>query len=131
GFMEEEPMKDLLPYLSAVKIDLKAFRQEFYDRECRGQLKAVLKSLETIRAADKWLELVILVVPTLNDSEEEARDMSQWVKSHLGPDVPMHFTRFHPTYRLRNLPPPPVATIERCRDIAMAEGMHFVYLGNV
>ena len=131
GFTEERPLKDLLPHVDAVKIDLKSFRQPFYDQVCRGDLKVVLKTLETIRAAGKWLEIVVLVVPTMNDAEAEIRDMTRWVKANLGPDVPMHFTRFHPTYRLRNLPRTPVSTLERCYQVARSEGIHFAYLGNV
>jgi pyruvate formate lyase activating enzyme len=72
-----------------------------------------------------------LIVPTLNDSPDEIRQMSKWVVEHLGPDVPMHFTRFHPTYRVTNLPPTPVETLERCREIALESGVHYVYAGNV
>jgi pyruvate formate lyase activating enzyme len=91
----------------------------------------VLKTLETIRSAGRWVEIVVLIVPTMNDSEAEIRDMTRWVKGTLGPDVPMHFTRFHPTYRLRTLPRTPTATMERCLEIAKAEGINFAYLGNV
>ena len=126
GFVEEQPLKDLLPYLDAVKIDLKAFRQEFYDKESKGQLKVVQRTLELIRKANKWLEIVVLIIPTLNDAEDEIRDMSRWVKQTLGPDVPMHFARFHPTYRLKNLPPTPPSV-----GIARAEGVNFVYVGNL
>ncbi|MBP1621689.1 MAG: pyruvate formate lyase activating enzyme, partial [Acidobacteria bacterium] len=91
----------------------------------------VLKAIETVRAAGVWLELVVLLIPTLNDSEAEVRDLARWVRATLGPDVPLHLTRFHPTYRLTNLPPTPVATLERAVAIARAEGLNFVYLGNV
>jgi pyruvate formate lyase activating enzyme len=131
GFIEEQPIKDLLPHVDAVKIDLKSFRQQFYDNLSRGQLRNVLKTIEIIRAAGRWLEIVVLVIPTMNDSEVEIRDMARWVKSTVGPDVPMHFTRFHPTYRLRNLPRTPTGTMERCHQIAKAEGINFAYLGNV
>jgi pyruvate formate lyase activating enzyme len=131
GYIEEQPLRDLLPHVDAIKIDLKSFRQQFYDNLCRGQLRAVLRSLEIIRSAGRWLEIVVLVIPTMNDSEAEIRDMTRWVKSTLGPDVPMHFTRFHPTYRLRALPRTPTGTMERCHQIAKAEGINFAYLGNV
>jgi pyruvate formate lyase activating enzyme len=131
GFIEEQPLKDLLPHVDAIKIDLKGFRQSFYDRLCRGQLKVVLRTLEIVRSAGKWLEIVVLIVPTMNDTEAEVRDMTRWVKTTLGPDVPVHFTRFHPTYRLRNLPRTPTGTLERCHEIAKAEGIHYAYLGNV
>jgi pyruvate formate lyase activating enzyme len=131
GYIEEQPLKDLLPHIDAIKIDLKSFRQGFYDQLCRGKLDVVKRTLETIRRAGKWLEIVVLVVPTMNDSEGEIREMTQWIKGTLGPDVPVHFTRFHPTYRIKNLPRTPTGVLERCRDIAMAEGIRFVYLGNV
>jgi pyruvate formate lyase activating enzyme len=131
GFIEEQPLKDLLPHVAAVKIDLKAFRQGFYDRVSRGQLKVVQQTLEAVRKAGKWLEIVVLVVPTFNDSEAEVRDLARHVKQHLSAEVPVHFTRFHPTYRLRSLPSTPVSTLERCRDVALAEGLQFVYMGNV
>jgi pyruvate formate lyase activating enzyme len=131
GFMEEQPLRDLLPHVDAIKIDLKSFRQSFYDNLCRGQLKAVLRTLEIVRAAGKWLEIVVLIIPTMNDSEGEVRELARWVKSTLGSDVPVHFTRFHPTYRLRNLPRTPTGTMQRCHEIAKAEGINFAYLGNV
>ena len=131
GFTEEKPLKDLLPVVDAIKIDLKSFRQDFYDKICRGKLESVQKTIEIIHNSNKWLELVVLIVPTLNDSEAEMKDMARWVKSTLGPDVPMHFSRFHPTYRLRDLPRTPAATIQRCCDIARAEGIRYVYVGNM
>lgn len=131
GFIEPEPLKALLPHVDAIRYDLKSFRQDFYAKVCSGDLKPVLRSIEAVKAAGKWLELIHLVVPTLNDSEEETRDLARWVKTTLGPDVPVHFTRFHPDYRLRNLPLTPVSTIDRCLAIARAEGLSFPYAGNV
>lgn len=131
GYIQEHPLKEVLPLLDAVKVDLKSFRDTFYREQVRGTLEPVLKALEVIRASGTWLEIVVLLIPTLNDSAEEIRDLARWVKGHLGPDVPVHFTRFHPTYRLTNLPPTPVATLERAYQAARAEGLHFVYLGNV
>ena len=131
GYIQEQPLRDVLPYLAAVKVDLKAFREAFYRDVVRGELKPVLRALEVIRGSGTWLEIVVLLIPTLNDSEEEARDLARWVRATLGPDVPVHFTRFHPTYRLTNLPPAPVATLERAWQAARAEGLHFAYLGNV
>ena len=131
GYIQEQPLKEVLPLLAGIKIDLKSFREPFYRDVVRGELKPVLKAIETVRAAGVWLELVVLLIPTLNDSEAEVRDLARWVKGTLGPDVPLHFTRFHPTYRLTNLPPTPVATLERAVAIVRAEGLHFVYLGNV
>jgi pyruvate formate lyase activating enzyme len=131
GYIQEKPLRDVLPLLDAIKIDLKSFRDAFYVDQVRGRLDPVLKALEIIRGAGVWLEIVVLLVPTLNDSEEEIRDLARWVKENLGKDVPVHFTRFHPTYRLTNLPPTPVPTLERAWRVARAEGLEFVYLGNV
>jgi len=131
GYIQEEPLKEVLPHLSAVKVDLKSFREEFYREQVRGKLEPVLKALEIIRGADVWLEIVVLLIPTLNDSESEVRDLARWVKSNLGADVPVHFTRFHPTYRLTDLPPTPVKILERAWNVARAEGLNYVYLGNL
>jgi pyruvate formate lyase activating enzyme len=131
GYIQELPLREVLPLLDAVKVDLKAFTESFYDQQVRGKLEPVLKTLEIIRSAGVWLEIVVLLIPTLNDSEGEIRRLAAWVKEHLGPEVPLHFTRFHPTYRLTNLPPTPVATLERAWRAATAEGLRFVYLGNV
>jgi pyruvate formate lyase activating enzyme len=131
GFIKEKPLREVAPQLSAIKVDLKSFRDTFYREQVRGQLEPVLKSLEIIRELGVWLEIVVLLVPTLNDSAAEIRELSTWVKANLGPDVPVHFTRFHPTYRLTDLPPTPVATLERAWEIGREAGLNFVYLGNV
>jgi pyruvate formate lyase activating enzyme len=131
GYIQPRPLKEVLPLLRAVKIDLKSFRDAFYREQVRGSLKPVLEALETIRSADVWLEIVVLLIPTLNDSEAEVRNLARWVRTNLGADVPVHFTRFHPTYRLTDLPPTPVQTLERAWNIARAEGLHYVYVGNL
>jgi len=131
GYIQEAPLKEVLPHLAAFKVDLKSFRESFYREVLRGELRPVLRAMEIIRAAGVWLEIVVLLIPTLNDSEAEIRDLARWVKGHLGSEVPVHFTRFHPTYRLTNLPPTPVATLERAHAIARAEELAFVYLGNL
>ena len=131
GYAQEQALKDVLPLLAAMKVDLKAFTERFYRDLVRGELKPVLKALEVIKASGTWLEIVVLLVPGQNDSEGEVRDLSRWVKANLGAEVPVHFTRFHPTYRLTNLPPTPVPTLERAWQVAKAEGLAFPYLGNV
>jgi pyruvate formate lyase activating enzyme len=131
GFMNEEPMRELCKQLFAVKIDLKAFTDKFYRETCSGELKPVLHTLEVLKSIGIWYEIVVLIVPTLNDSEQENRDMCRWIVKNLGPDVPVHYSRFNPMYKLMNLPQTPVETIERCHDMAKAEGIKFVYLGNV
>jgi pyruvate formate lyase activating enzyme len=131
GFIQEKALREVLPLLSAIKVDLKSFRDEFYRQQVRGRLEPVLKSLQIIRESGVWLEIVVLLVPTLNDSAAEIHDLTKWVTTKLGSDVPVHFTRFHPTYRLTDLPPTPVATLERAWKIGRDAGLDFVYLGNV
>ncbi len=131
GYIQEQPLRDLCRHLTGVKIDFKAFSEEFYAEQCAGKLKPVLATLETLKDIGIWFELVVLIISTLNDSPDEIRKMSDWVVQRLGPNVPIHFTRFHPTYRLTNLPPTPVATLERCRKIAMDAGVRYAYAGNV
>ncbi|MGE5235215.1 MAG: AmmeMemoRadiSam system radical SAM enzyme [Acidobacteriota bacterium] len=131
GYIQERPLNDVLPLLTAVKIDVKSFREAFYRDVVRGELKPVLASLVNVRKAGVWLEIVVLLLPTLNDSEVEIRDLARWVKANLGPEQPVHFTRFHPTYRLTSLPPTPVTSLERAWQVARAEGLLYVYLGNV
>ncbi|MBU0641480.1 MAG: AmmeMemoRadiSam system radical SAM enzyme, partial [Planctomycetes bacterium] len=131
GYIQEKPLRQLCRHLTGVKIDFKAFTEEFYSEWCAGHLKPVLATLETLKEIGIWFELVILIIPTLNDSPDEIQQMSRWVVAYLGPNVPMHFTRFHPTYRVTNLPRTPVKTLERCREIALGAGVHYVYAGNV
>jgi pyruvate formate lyase activating enzyme len=131
GYIQQDALRQAYGKVDAVKIDLKSFSESYYAKVVTGQLKPVLDTLVTLRKIGKWMEIVYLVVPTLNDSDEEFRGLAQWIKTNLGPDVPLHFTQFHPAYRLKNLPVTPVATLERAKAIADAEGLHYVYIGNV
>ncbi len=131
AYIEKEPVAELCKVVDAIKVDLKAFSQKYYQNVVHGELKPVLQAIEAIQAMGTWLEIVYLVVPTLNDGEKEIKALSRWIKSNLGPDVPIHFTRFFPQYLLKNLPPTPVSTLDRCKAIADAEGLHYVYVGNV
>ncbi|HCN19343.1 MAG TPA: AmmeMemoRadiSam system radical SAM enzyme [Planctomycetia bacterium] len=131
GYIKEEPLVELCKHLDAVKIDLKAFTEEFYKDTCSGSLKPVLETLVTLKKLGMWFEIVVLIVPTLNDSEKELKEMCTWVCEELGPDVPIHFSRFHPTYKITNLPPTPVRTLEMARRIAQEAGLNFAYVGNV
>ncbi|HUV31400.1 MAG TPA: AmmeMemoRadiSam system radical SAM enzyme [Acidobacteriota bacterium] len=131
GFIEEEPLANLLLQLDAIKVDLKAMREAYYQNVVGGELKPVLDRLIQIRKSGVWLEIVYLVVPTLNDTEAEFRDLARWVKTYLGPDVPVHFSRFYPQYLLKNLPPTPQRTLEKAHEICRGEGLEFVYLGNL
>ena len=131
GYVSEEPLKKLCKAVDAIKVDLKAYSEKFYKEVVNGELKHVLNTLVTIRKQGMWNEIVYLVVPTLNDSDQEFQGLARWIKSDLGPDVPLHFSRFHPEYLLKNLPPTPLETLERAKAIADAEGLHYVYIGNV
>jgi len=131
GYIQEEPLKKLCSQVEAIKVDLKAFSEKFYREVVNGELKPVLNSLVTIRNQKTWLEIVYLVIPTLNDSDQELRSLSQWIRRELGSDVPVHFTRFHPEYLLKNLPPTPLSMLERAKRIADAEGLNYAYIGNV
>jgi pyruvate formate lyase activating enzyme len=131
GSLLEEPLNDLCEVLAAVKVDLKAYTEKFYKEVCSGELKPVLDTLRRLHKKGVWTEIVVLVIPTLNDSDKEFRDMARFIRNDMGPEVPIHYTRFHPSYRIQNLPRTPVATLERARDIAMAEGLQYAYLGNV
>ncbi|MCU0639324.1 MAG: AmmeMemoRadiSam system radical SAM enzyme [Candidatus Krumholzibacteria bacterium] len=130
GYCSIEAIKKLCGRVDAVKIDLKAFDDAYYKRICGGSLKPVLDSLVEVRKAGVWLEIVYLVVPTLNDGRGEIGAMSRWIISELGPDVPVHFSRFFPQYRLTNLPPTPVSSLEAARKICIGEGARYVYIGN-
>jgi pyruvate formate lyase activating enzyme len=131
GFMNEAPLREMCGVLDAVKIDLKGFSPAFYRDVSGAELAPVLRSIKQAAKAGVHLEIVNLVVPTLNDSEPMLRGLADWVAGEAGPDVPLHFTRFHPDYRLRNLPPTPVSVLERAREIAMARGVRYAYVGNV
>ena len=131
GFMNEAPLTEMCDTLDAIKIDLKGYSEPFYRTVCGAELKPVLRSIKQIAKRGTHLEIVNLVVPTLNDSDDGLRQLAEWVASELGPDVPVHFTRFHPDYQLLNLPPTPVATLEKARAIAMDKGLHYAYVGNV
>jgi pyruvate formate lyase activating enzyme len=131
GYISEKPLIQLCRNVDAIKVDLKAFTENYYRDVVNGELKPVLDSLVTMRKHNVWTEIVYLVVPTLNDGDREFSDLSKWIKKYLGSDVPVHFTRFHPSYLIKNLPPTPVKTLERAWEIARAEGLNYVYIGNV
>jgi pyruvate formate lyase activating enzyme len=131
GHINPEPMEELTKVVDAIKVDLKAFSQDFYTNYVRGELQPVLEAIKIVHKSSAWLELVYLVIPTLNDSSDEIRKMCQWIMKEIGPDVPLHFSRFVPMYLLKNLPPTPVSTLEKVRKIALEEGINYVYIGNV
>ena len=127
GFIQEQPLKELLPLIDALNIDVKAFTNEFYRHWCRGSLKPVLRTVE-LAVVQCHVELTTLLIPGLNDSAEEIKDLVAWVAG-LSPDIPLHFSRYFPNYQL-NLPATPVSTMERAYEIAR-EQLDYVYLGNL
>jgi pyruvate formate lyase activating enzyme len=131
GYINPEPLKALLPYIDAYKVDLKAFKEEFYQKFTGGHLVPVLEAIKIIKESGTWLEIVNLLVPGENDSEEEIKEMAKWIKDNVGDDAPLHFSAFHPEYKLQNLPPTPAETIIKAREIATAQGLKFVYTGNI
>ena len=131
GYIQPEPLKALLPFIDAYKVDFKAFNPTFYSELTGGSRDPVLQAMKTIRESGVWLEIVNLLVTGRNDGEEEVRRLARWVKENLGADVPLHFSRFHPQHKLLNLPPTPIETVVRAREIAIEEGLKFVYTGNL
>lgn len=131
GFINPGPLEELLPFIDAYKVDFKAFNPQFYTELTGGSRDPVLETMKRIRSKGVWLEIVNLLVTGKNDSEAEVRQLARWVKENLGADVPLHFSRFHPMHKLQNLPPTPVATVLRARDIAREEGLQYVYTGNI
>lgn len=131
GHINPEPLEELIQVVDAIKVDLKSFSEAFYKEYVHGELKPVLEAIKLIHQKKIWLEIVYLVIPTLNDQEPMIRQMCRWLLKEIGPDVPLHFSRFHPMYLLKNLPPTPISTLEKLHSIARAEGLRYVYIGNV
>ena len=131
GFINPEPLRNLCPVLDAANIDLKGFNEEFYRDLCGGELAPVLETLKILKQERVYLEITNLIIPTKNDEMPLVREMCLWIKRELGPDTPIHFTRFYPLYKLKNLPPTPVSTLERARAAALSAGLEYVYVGNV
>jgi len=131
AYINREPLRRLCRVLDATNTDLKAFDDGFYQRICSASLKPVLDALVTFREEGVWVEVTNLLIPTLNDDLAMIRRMARWIRSELGAETPLHFSRFQPQYRLRNLPPTPTETLDRARAEAMDAGLEFVYVGNV
>ncbi len=132
GEILPEPAREFFGHMDAANVDLKAFTEEFYSRLCAGSLKPVLDTLEFLKAeTDVWFELTTLLIPGANDSDDEIDGMTRWVVERLGPDVPMHFTAFHPDFKMLDTPPTPPRTLSRARRIARDNGVRFAYTGNV
>jgi pyruvate formate lyase activating enzyme len=132
GYMCAEPRADFYAHMDAANIDLKGFTEEFYKELCTAELGAVLETLEYLKhETDVWFEIATLLIPGKNDSDAELHAECAWIAEHLGPDVPLHFTAFHPDWKMRDIPATPPATLSRARAIALQYGLHYVYVGNV
>ncbi len=131
GYILERPLKDLCGVLDAACIDLKSFSDATYRELTGGTLQPVLDTLKRLSEWKVHTEIVNLVIPGKNDDPNGIRAMCRWIRQELGPGVPLHFTRFYPQYKLKSVPPTPVPTLELARKIAMEEGLHYVYIGNV
>lgn len=131
GYINQEPLKKLLPNLDAMKIDLKGFDDKTYQELNQGRLQPVLDSIKTVHQSDTWLEIVNLIVPGYTDDLEEIKQMCQWIKDEVGPDVPLHFSKFSPAYKLTNLPPTPQETLVNARQACLDIGLNYVYIGNI
>ncbi len=130
GYTTEEAIRTLAPYLDAVNVDLKGLSEELYHENCGGHLEPVLDAIKLYKSLGVWVEVTTLVIPTLNDSEEDFRGIAEFIKS-VGEDIPWHISQFYPTYKLTDLPPTPVATLHEARDIGLEVGLRYVYEGNV
>lgn len=132
GYINEQARRDFFAKMDAVNVDLKAFSDEFYFKLTAAHMQPVLDTLLYIKhETDVWLEITTLLIPGKNDSDEEITAMCQWIKKQLGPEVPLHFSAFHPDYKMSDVPPTPKTTLVRARDIALKQGLHYVYTGNV
>lgn len=131
GFINPEPLGELSQYLDAADIDLKGFSDGFYRKLCEGELKPVLATLVTLKKKGVWLEITNLIIPGYNDDPSMTEEMCLWIQKNLGPDVPLHFSRFFPMYRMTSIAPTPVRTVERAREIALKAGLRYPYTGNV
>lgn len=131
GYINPEPAKLLAKYIDAANIDLKAYDDEYLQNICAQRLEPLLKAIKLFKELGVWIEITNLILPTLNDDMEKIRKMCIWIKENLGPDTPLHFSRFFPIYKMIHLPPTPVSTLEEARGIAMEVGLNYVYIGNV
>jgi len=130
GFMTEQSLQLIAPHLDAANVDLKAFADDFYKKQCGARLDPVLKTLERMKNAGIWLEVTTLLIPGLNDDESELRQLTRFLVE-LDHDIPWHVSRFHPTYRLTDRPSTPVSTLHMAREIGLEAGLRYVYTGNV
>lgn len=131
GYINPEPLKALCKYMDAVNIDLKGFSEDFYGKLCEGELAPVLATIKTLKRSGVWVEITNLVIEGYNDDEKMVGEMCRWVVKEVGRDVPVHFSRFYPMYKLTGVSPTSVKTLERARDTGFEAGLQFAYIGNV
>jgi pyruvate formate lyase activating enzyme len=131
GYIQQEPLLELCPYLDAANVDLKSFDPKVYGQLNSGKLEPVLETLRTLKQKGVWFEVTNLIVPTYTDNLDTIRRMCHWLVDNLGPDYPLHFSRFHPAHKLTHLPPTPIDALIRARSVARECGLRYVYLGNV
>lgn len=131
GYMTEEAIKKIEPYLDAANVDLKSFSDDFYRKLCGAKLQPVLDALKLMKKLGIWVEVTTLIIPTLNDSSEELREIAKFIFNELGEETPWHISRFYPAYKLRDKPPTPIETIHKAREIGLNEGLKYIYEGNV
>jgi pyruvate formate lyase activating enzyme len=131
AYVNRAPWENLCQHVDAANIDLKAMSDAFYRDICGGTLKPVQNALVTAKSLGVMVEVTNLVIPTLNDSDDDLRNLCRWVAENMGKDTPLHFSRFHPDYRMRNLPSTPADTLDRAKDIAKSQGLYYVYIGNI
>jgi pyruvate formate lyase activating enzyme len=131
GFINPAPLKNLCKVLDAANIDLKGFTENFYRELCGGELTPVLETLKTLKKEKVHLEITTLIIPTKNDEMSVIKEMCVWIRKELGEDTPIHFSRFYPLYKLKTLPPTPVSTLEKAREVALSAGLEYVYVGNI
>lgn len=131
GYINRKPLEEMSKFLDAVNVDLKAFDDTFYRKVCEASLKPVLDTIKTLKERGVWIEITNLVIPGHNDNMDHIKEMCLWIKENLGEDTPLHFSRFFPMYLMNSLPPTPLATLERAREVAISSGLSYVYIGNV
>ncbi len=131
GYINQKPMEEACSFLDAVKVDFKGITEDFYQNVTGGSIGPVMNTIKLIKEKGVWLEIVNLIVPTYNDTKDDFSKMCDWILENLGPDVPLHFSSFWPTYQLKNLPPTPEESLIAARGIAISKGINYAYIGNI
>jgi len=131
GFISRQPLEKLCGVIDAANIDLKGFSDKYLKETCAESLEPLLEAIKITKKNGVWVELTNLIIPTLNDDPQMIKNMCRWIKENVGSDTPLHFSRFWPVYKFKNLPPTPLSTLKRAESIAKGEGLNFVYIGNV